>query len=307
MGQQLRNAYEGAIARRFARGDNEVTIRVLLPRDYGNPQSLEDFFLAVPGSAPIRYVPFAQVVNVSEQPGFSTIRRAGGAREVLIRAGFADNAGNPASIVTDYTQIKLPAIKEKYNVEQVVRGEQEDMKESFQQLIVGLFVGLGLIYMVLALVFSSYTKPLVIMSVIPFGMIGALIGHFVQGYEFNFLSMIALLGLSGILVNNSIILISRIDERQATGEDFEESVINGVNDRLRAVVLTSLTTVLGLAPMLFETSTQAQFLLPMVITMAWGLASSAFLVLLLVPAILGIQRDIRDYFQQRKQRRALAE
>ena len=307
VGQQLRNAYEGAIARRFARGDNEVTIRVLLPRDYGNPQSLEDFFLAVPGSAPIRYVPFAQVVNVSEQPGFSTIRRAGGAREVLIRAGFADNAGNPASIVTDYTQTKLPAIKEKYNVEQVVRGEQEDMKESFQQLIVGLFVGLGLIYMVLALVFSSYTKPLVIMSVIPFGMIGALVGHFVQGYEFNFLSMIALLGLSGILVNNSIILISRIDERQATGEDFEESVINGVNDRLRAVVLTSLTTVLGLAPMLFETSTQAQFLLPMVITMAWGLASSAFLVLLLVPAILGIQRDIREYFQQRKQRSALAE
>ena len=138
-------------------------------------------------------------------------------------------------------------------------------------------------------------------------MIGAILGHYVQGYEFNFLSMIALLGLSGILVNNSIILISRIDERQSSGEDFEESVINGVNDRLRAVVLTSMTTVLGLTPMLFETSTQAQFLLPMVITMAWGLASSAFLVLLLVPAILGIQRDIRDYFQQRKQRSALAE
>jgi multidrug efflux pump subunit AcrB len=145
------------------------------------------------------------------------------------------------------------------------------------------------------------------MSVIPFGMIGAILGHYVQGYEFNFLSMIAILGLSGILVNNSIILISRIDERQSSGEDFEESVINGVNDRLRAVVLTSMTTVLGLTPMLFETSTQAQFLLPMVITMAWGLASSAFLVLLLVPAILGIQCDIRDYLIQRKQLRALAE
>ena len=181
------------------------------------------------------------------------------------------------------------------------------MKQSFQQLFVGLLIGLGLIYTILALVFSSYSKPLVIMSVIPFGMIGALVGHFIQGYEFNFLSMIALLGLSGILVNNSIILISRIDERHATGEDFEESIINGVNDRLRAVVLTSLTTVLGLAPMLFETSTQAQFLLPMVITMAWGLASSAFLVLLLVPAILGIQSDIRDYLQQRKQLRTFAE
>lgn len=307
VGQQLRNAYEGAIARRFARGDNEVTIRVMLPRDFGKPQSLDNFFLAVPGSSPISYVPFAQVVDVSEQPGFASIQRAGGAREVVIRAGFADNSGNPADIIREYSKYKLPSILEKYNVQQVVRGEQEDMKQSFQQLFVGLLIGLGLIYTILALVFSSYSKPLVIMSVIPFGMIGALVGHFIQGYEFNFLSMIALLGLSGILVNNSIILISRIDERHAMGEDFEESIINGVNDRLRAVVLTSLTTVLGLAPMLFETSTQAQFLLPMVITMAWGLASSAFLVLLLVPAILGIQSDIRDYLQQRKQLRTLAE
>ncbi|MEC7551554.1 MAG: efflux RND transporter permease subunit, partial [Pseudomonadota bacterium] len=307
VGQQLRNAYEGAIARRFARGDNEVTIRVMLPRDFGKPQSLDNFFLAVPGSSPISYVPFAQVVDVSEQPGFASIQRAGGAREVVIRAGFADNSGNPADIIREYSKYKLPSILEKYNVQQVVRGEQEDMKQSFQQLFVGLLIGLGLIYTILALVFSSYSKPLVIMSVIPFGMIGALVGHFIQGYEFNFLSMIALLGLSGILVNNSIILISRIDERHAMGEEFEESIINGVNDRLRAVVLTSLTTVLGLAPMLFETSTQAQFLLPMVITMAWGLASSAFLVLLLVPAILGIQSDIRDYLQQRKQLRTLAE
>ncbi|HCN31648.1 MAG TPA: AcrB/AcrD/AcrF family protein, partial [Rhodobiaceae bacterium] len=231
----------------------------------------------------------------------------GGAREVVIRAGFADNSGNPADVIREYSKTKLPGILEKYDVQQVVRGEQEDMNESFLQLLIGLFIGLGLIYVILALVFSSYSKPLVIMSVIPFGMIGAILGHYVQGYEFNFLSMIALLGLSGILVNNSIILISRIDERQSSGEDFEESVINGVNDRLRAVVLTSMTTVLGLTPMLFETSTQAQFLLPMVITMAWGLASSAFLVLLLVPAILGIQCDIRDYLIQRKQLRALAE
>lgn len=303
VGQQLRNAYEGAIARRFARQDNEVTIRVLIPRDSGNPQSLDDFFLAVPGSKPIRYVPFAQVVDVHEEPGFAFINRAGGAREVVVRGGYADNAGNPAGIVEEYATTKLPAIEEKYGVERVVRGEQEDMRESLQQLFIGLSVGLGLIYMILALVFSSYAKPLVIMSVIPFGLIGALIGHYVQGFEFNFLSMIALLGLSGILVNNSIILISRIDERQATGEDFEDSVINGVNDRLRPVVLTSLTTVLGLAPMLFETSTQAQFLLPMVITMAWGIASSAFLVLFLVPAVLGVQRDAGEYFKRRASRR----
>jgi multidrug efflux pump subunit AcrB len=119
-------------------------------------------------------------------------------------------------------------------------------------------------------------------------------GHYVQGFDLTFLSLVGLLGLSGILVNNSIILISRIDERQGEGEDLRTAVINGICDRLRAVTLTSLTTVLGLAPLLFETSVQAQFLLPMVITIAWGLGFASLIVLFLVPSVLGIQEDIRN-------------
>jgi len=115
----------------------------------------------------------------------------------------------------------------------------------------------------------------------------------VQGFDLTFLSMVGLLGLSGILVNNSIILISRIEERRDNGEALRDAVINGICDRFRAVTLTSLTTVLGLAPLLFETSVQAQFLLPMVITIAWGLAIASLIVLILVPSVLGIQEDAR--------------
>ena len=136
------------------------------------------------------------------------------------------------------------------------------------------------------------------MSVIPFGLIGMVTGHYVQGFDLTFLSLVGLLGLSGILVNNSIILISRIDERQSEGEDLRSAVINGICDRLRAVTLTSLTTVLGLAPLLFETSVQAQFLLPMVITIAWGLGFASLIVLFLVPSVLGIQEDIRRFFSR---------
>jgi multidrug efflux pump subunit AcrB len=120
----------------------------------------------------------------------------------------------------------------------------------------------------------------------------------VQGFDLTFLSLVGLLGLSGILVNNSIILISRIEEHRASGLDLRDAVINGICDRFRAVFLTSLTTVLGLAPLLFETSVQAQFLLPMVITIAWGLAFASFIVLLLVPSVLGIQEDMRSYFSR---------
>ena len=165
-------------------------------------------------------------------------------------------------------------------------------------LRVGALIGLALIYVVLAFVFASYSRPIIIMSVIPFGVIGMVTGHYMQGFDLTFLSLIGLLGLSGILVNNSIILISRIDERQSAGEDLRSAVINGICDRLRAVTLTSLTTVLGLAPLLFETSVQAQFLLPMVITIAWGLGFASLIVLFLVPSVLGIQEDMRHFFSR---------
>jgi len=193
-------------------------------------------------------------------------------------------------------------IAERYNIDFGFGGRSKDQKETLGRLLMGTGIALVAIYLILAFVFSSYSQPIVIMSVIPFGLVGTVIGHLVQRFDLTFLSLIGLLGLSGILVNNSIILISRIDERLKTGEDMREAVINGVLDRFRAVVLTSSTTVLGLAPLLFETSVQAQFLMPMVITIAWGLGLATLIVLVLVPAVLGIKTDMRLAWRRSRSR-----
>jgi multidrug efflux pump subunit AcrB len=293
VGNQTRASLEGAIAKRFARGDEEVTLRVLQPRDATSPKQLADIELPVPGSQPPRYVPLTAIVDIVEKPGFSSVRRADGQVAVSVIADYDDNAGDPNAVLDDMAETVLPEIAAKYNIGFGFGGRSQEQAETMGGLGMGALIGLSLIYVVLAFVFASYSRPIIIMSVIPFGLIGMVLGHFVQGFDLTFLSLVGLLGLSGILVNNSIILISRIDERQRAGEALREAVINGICDRLRAVTLTSLTTVLGLAPLLFETSVQAQFLLPMVITIAWGLGFASLIVLFLVPSVLGIQEDAR--------------
>ena len=155
----------------------------------------------------------------------------------------------------------------------------------------GAIIGLAAIYIILAWVFASYTRPIVVMSVIPLGFIGAALGHYLLGYDLTILSLIALVGLSGIVVNDSIILVTTIDERIKRGEPYRDAVIEGTCDRLRAVILTSATTIGGLTPLIFETSLQAQFLIPMALTIVFGLMVTTFLVLLVLPALIAIQGD----------------
>ncbi len=304
IGIAARNNLEGAIAKRFARVDEEVTIRVLQPRQGERPRRLEDIDLLVPGSMPPRYVPLIDVVDIIERPGFSTIRRVDGKAAVSVTAEFDPNAGNPNDVLEVMKTDILPDILSKYNLTYSFGGRTKDQVETMGKLLTGTGLALVMIYLILAFVFASYSTPLIIMSVIPFGLVGTVLGHFVQNFDLTFLSMIGLLGLSGILVNNSIILISRIQERLRDGEHEREAIINGIIDRFRAVVLTSMTTVLGLAPLLFETSVQAQFLLPMVITIAWGLAFATLIVLILLPALLGIKSDLRAILNKRRLRAA---
>ena len=302
VGNLTRANLEGAIAKRFARQDEEVTLRVLQPRDGASPKRLEDIELPVPGSGrgdgQLRYVPLTAIVDIVEKPGFSSVKRADGQVSVRVVADYDDEAGDPNAVLASMEETTLPKLAAKYNIGFSFGGRNQEQTETMGGLRVGALIGLSLIYVVLAFVFASYSRPIIIMSVIPFGLIGMVTGHYVQGFDLTFLSLVGLLGLSGILVNNSIILISRIDERQSDGEDLRTAVINGICDRLRAVTLTSLTTVLGLAPLLFETSVQAQFLLPMVITIAWGLGFASLIVLFLVPSVLGIQEDIRRFFKR---------
>jgi multidrug efflux pump subunit AcrB len=159
-------------------------------------------------------------------------------------------------------------------------------------------------YIVLAWVFASFTRPFAVMLVIPFGLIGAVLGHMLLGYNLSILSLITLLGLSGILVNDSIILVTAIDGRRAAGMALEQAILDGTCARFRAVLLTSGTTIGGLTPLMFETSLQAQFMIPLAITIVFGLMVTTLLVLLLVPAMVGIQADLGALARRLAGRRA---
>jgi len=285
---QVRAAFEGVIARKFARGDEEVTIRVQYPRDHVAADALQNFYLRSRGGAE---VPLSEVITTHTEQGYARIKREDGVREVAITAEIDENVTSAATILQALPEDGLIEIAAKYGLKFRFAGKAEEQEETLADMKLGAMIGLTAIYLILAWVFASYWRPVVVMSIIPFGVVGAILGHYILGYNLTILSLIALLGLSGILVNNSIILVSVVNERLSHGEKYLNAVIDGTCDRLRAVLLTSLTTIGGLTPLLFETSLQAQFLIPMAITLVFGLMVSTFLVLYLVPALLLVQED----------------
>lgn len=293
VGTQLRSSFEGAIATRFARGDEEITVRVKRQQKESGIESLRSIYLLTPSGT---RVPLTEVVTLREKPGFSIIQRRNGERTVSV-TGDVDPEANDVITVLDQMKLEaLPKVVEKYGLSYSFSGRAEDRAESFADLQLGAMLALMVIYIILAWVFESYAKPLAVMSIIPFGFVGAVIGHYVMGTHLTILSLIGLLGLSGILVNDSIILVTEVKNRIDREENLHDAAIGASQDRLRAVLLTSLTTIGGLLPLLFETSRQAQFLIPMAITMVFGLAAATILVLILVPAIVGIGGDISRFW-----------
>ena len=193
----------------------------------------------------------------------------------------------------------LKVISQRNDVNYSFQGRAEEQKQTLGDMQVGSLVGLLAIYVILAWVFASYTRPIVVMAIIPLGFVGAVSGHLLLGYDLTILSLISLVGLSGIVVNDSIILVRTIDEYISSGHSVIESIIRGTRDRLRAVILTSATTIGGLTPLLFETSLQARFLIPMAVTIIFGLAVTTLLVLFVAPAIKGIQNDVNEWWKAR--------
>ena len=196
--------------------------------------------------------------------------------------------------VEQLEQSPLPATAAKHGISYKFGGRNAEREKSFADLKYGVLIALSVIYIILAWVFSSYFLPIAIMLIIPFGLVGAIFGHWLLGFKLSIMSFIALLGLTGILVNDSIILVSRMLERiKDEGESLFKAATGASRDRLRAVMLTSLTTIGGLVPLMFEKSVQAQFILPMAVTIIFGLGAATLLVLFLVPAVVGIGDDIR--------------
>ncbi|MEO1693609.1 MAG: efflux RND transporter permease subunit [Pseudomonadota bacterium] len=290
VGRQIRNAFEGAIATRFARADEEITVRVQRTQERDGITALNDVYLL---SSNNERVPLTEIVTISERQNFSLIQRRDGVRTVAVTADLNTDVLTTEQAVERLEAEIMPELSAKYGITYAYAGRAEETGDSFRDLGAGSILALALIYIILGWVFADYWKPLAVMAIVPFGFVGAVIGHYMMGYAITIISMIGLLGLAGILVNDSIVMVSRLNERQREfGEPLQKAATLAARDRMRAVLLTSITTIAGLVPLMFETSLQAQFLIPLAVTIVFGVAMATVLVLILVPAVIGIGADI---------------
>ena len=289
LGRSLRDRLTGIEAASFPVGPRTGTIRVELPEDERRADLLQTMRLAAPSGGDVA---LADIVTVRTRSGFGYIRRDDGVQTVTVSGDLdQEDAARAAEVRAQLQDEILPAMAERHQVAWSLGGLAEQERDFLTDATVGLLSCLLGIFLVLAWIFASWSRPFVIMAVIPFGLIGAVWGHWWWDVPLSMFSIVGLIGMTGIIINDSIVLVTTVDEY---GRDraLIPAVVDAVTDRLRPVLLTTLTTVLGLAPLLFETSTQAQFLRPTVITLVYGLGFGMVLVLLLVPALLALGHDI---------------
>ncbi|WP_078119423.1 efflux RND transporter permease subunit [Thiosocius teredinicola] len=284
VGRQLRAAFDGQLAQIYNEGDEEVEVRVMLPdAERYRLTALDDFSVFLSNG---QTVPLLSVIDLEERRGFKALRHAEGQLAATVYADVDKKIANANEVRSQLREELLPQLSLRYDLHWAFTGRAEDQQETAGDMQRGALFALAMIYIVLAWVFGSYGWPLVVMAIIPFGIVGALYGHYVMDITPTILSMFGLFALSGIVVNDSIILVVFYKHLREKGMEIKEAIIEAACQRLRAVLLTSLTTIAGLLPLLFETSLQAQFLIPMAVSISFGLAFATFLVLLLVPTLL---------------------
>ena len=309
IGEQVRSAINGSIISKFPKGDEEVTVRLKLSENEQLTDMITNLRIISPSGVSFK---LKDIIKIDEKLPFASINRKNGFREVTISGDLFPPLMSTSQARQFLMENGLPEVAKKYNVSYRFDGRDLEQKETFADMGTGSIIGLLLIYFILAWVFKSWSRPFSIMIMIPFSFIGAVLGHYLLGLTMSILSMFALLALAGIVVNNSIILVSTIERRledlkNKNKNKNEESVINesiitGVVDRFRPVLLTSLTTIGGLSALMFETSLQAQFLIPMAATIVFGLGITALLVLVIVPAMMGISNDFSKFIRRVRNR-----
>ncbi len=285
----LRNRLEGIEVAEFPVGRRSATVKVLMPDEETDAAFLYTTRVRTNNGI---YVALNEIVEIGETYGFASVRRQDGLQTLQVTGDVSEDDPEAASrVTTALSDELLPQLGADYDVESVISGLAEQERDFLSDALFGFGLCLAGIYLTLCWIFASWTRPFVILLIIPFGAIGMLWGHYLHGIPLSMFSVVGFIGMSGIIINDSIVLVTTIDE-YAEKKPIIQAIIDGTCDRLRAVVLTSATTVFGLAPLLFETSRQAQFLLPTVITIAYGLGVGLFIVILVTPALLAMQRDI---------------
>lgn len=294
---QVRNAFYGALAQRIQRGDDEVRVMVRYPeRERVSVGDLEDMIIRTSQG---ELVPFTSVADFSMEQGYARINRVEGERSVAINADIIESQVEPDDVISDLTDNFFPELFQRYpSVDYRTDGGTAEQNSIIQDLARGMIFALFGIYALLAVPLKSYLQPLIIMGVIPFGIIGAIIGHMIIGMPLNFMSMLGIIALSGVVVNDSIIMVDFINKTQANGVHLIDAVLRAGSARFRAILLTSLTTFFGLLPILLETSMQAQFVIPMATSLGFGIIFATAITLLLIPTLYVILEDFKGLIKK---------
>ncbi len=289
---QLRRGFYGGEAVRVQRGRGEVRVQVRLPND--ERRSIADIENIRIQSAHRQEIPFRELADIDIERGYASIRRQNGQRMVRVMANVDERYANAEKILKDMRGSFLDSLITRYpHLNYRLEGQHAQISESLNSLFWGFILAMVAMYAILAGMLASYYQPLVIMTAIPLGAIGALLGHLVYGYELTMMSVFGLVALSGVVVNDSLVLLDQINENRAAGRHLLESVLQAGEHRFRAVLLTTVTTIAGLAPLQLERSTQAQWMIPMTITLTFGLGCATVLTLVVVPAMYLALFDLR--------------
>lgn len=295
LARQLRNAFYGAEAVRQQRGRNEVRVKVRLPREQRVRQyDLEQLLIRTPQGTD---VPLAQIARVEPGRSYTMISRRNGRRTVIVTAN-VEPISQTSQVMATLESDVLPQLADGFpGLSYGWEGRQQDMKESIESLYAGLFLALFAIYALLAIPFGSYYQPIIVMIAIPFGIVGAVLGHMLMGYALSLMSMMGIVALSGVVVNDSLILIDYANRQRRKGASPFDAIHQAGGRRFRPILLTTLTTFGGLAPMIFETSRQARFMIPMAISLGFGILFATSITLVIVPCLYLMAEDVRRVIQ----------
>jgi len=291
LASQVRNGFYGAEVQRIQRGEDEVKVMVRFPEDerrsIGN---LEDMYIRTPGGVE---VPFSSIARFELGSGYSTINRTDGRRVVRVTGDVDRTLASPEEINASIQKEVLPKLRAKYPGLGIgLGGEQEERVKAYAGLMIGALLSLILIYALLAVPLRSYMQPAVIMSVIPFGAIGAILGHVIMNFQLSFFSALGIVALSGVVVNSSLVLVDYVNRQRRLGTDLMKAVLDAGVARFRPIILTSSTTFAGLMPTMVSDTPATLFFIPMAISLAYGVLFATVITLILVPSLYVIVDDI---------------
>ncbi len=297
LGRQVRQAFYGQEAQRMQRGKDEIKVMVRYPKsDRRSIADLENMRIRTPSGD---WVPFSSVAEFKLGKGVSAIQREDRKRAVSVLADFNPEKVQSSLVIDEINQEFIPQLISKYpGVSSELSGQSKEVSALITEVTISMLFAFAMIYILLAIPLKSYVQPIMVMSVIPFGFIGAIAGHLIFDKSFNMMSMFGIIALAGVVVNDSLIMVEFVNRARREGKSLKDAVLTAGTQRFRAIMLTSLTTFFGLLPIMFETSLQAQVIIPMALSLAFGILFATVITLFLIPALYLLLEDLKGLLRE---------